>query len=321
MVFESLAKFEDGLLGGWPSFPAEARDYIAERADQVVSLVRSNPELLKLPHGYKVFSEPHRYSYDPDWQELNALAKGMDKIGFRKHRKHIQDAFPEWLGVKKHFQKNTEADDKDISAWAWANTLSELALYVVHVMNIYSQEKSLLLNLYSTNIKEDALGRTNYKPTISAFSKVVRKNLGWKADSAFQSDVRSELLISIVEIERRKSSARPDRSGIEFEKVCERALLSSGFDVETTPSTGDFGADLIAEKDGLRFAIQCKDLSKPVGVKGVQEAVAAKRHYQTDFACVVCDAGFTDAAVELATTNRVIISNARNITTELELAR
>ena len=128
------------------------------------------------------------------------------------------------------------------------------------------------------------------------------------------------MLIALVERDRMASPPKSNSNGIEHERSCERALKIEGFSVETTPTSGDFGADLIAEKDGLRYAIQCKDLNKPVGVKGIQEAVSAKRHYLADFACVACDAGFTDAAIELATSNKVVVSNVKSLPAQLELA-
>ena len=122
-------------------------------------------------------------------------------------------------------------------------------------------------------------------------------------------------------IKQLEQTAASDGSTIVEMRDAERALRAEGYSVETTPASGDFGADLIAEKDGLRYAIQCKDLNKPVGVKGIQEAVSAKRHYLTDFACVACDAGFTDAAIELATSNKVVVSNLKSLAAQLELAR
>jgi HJR/Mrr/RecB family endonuclease len=95
-------------------------------------------------------------------------------------------------------------------------------------------------------------------------------------------------------------------------------LSSSGFDVRETPKSGDFGADIIASKDDLSFAIQCKDTIKPVGVKAVQEAASAKSHYKVDFAVVCSTARFTDAAIELATSNNVILSNSKNLAARLD---
>ena len=44
-------------------------------------------------------------------------------------------------------------------------------------------------------------------------------------------------------------------SGIEFEQYVAAVLGGSGFAVTLTKTTGDFGVDLIAVKDGLRTAV------------------------------------------------------------------
>jgi len=58
---------------------------------------------------------------------------------------------------------------------------------------------------------------------------------------------------------------------------------------------------------------------KPAGVKAVQEAAAARAHYGTDFAVVCSSGGFTDAAINLATSAEVMLSNFDQLSDRLEL--
>lgn len=326
MVAHSLSDYE--TLQNFQFLGAEAgaalekptQDFIAERADEMLALVLDNPKSIESPYGYKTHTPAGKVKFKAEWQTANPLFEGMSKLGFEKHRKSIESAFFGWPNIASEFVRKSQVDKDAAADWAWANVLSELALFVTHIMNIYRSEQSLLTNLYATNIREDALGRKNYQPAIEAISKVVKKNLGWKGDCGDSPEHRATMLIALIERDRKARSSRSNRDGIEYERSCERALRAEGYSVETTPASGDFGADLIAEKDGLQFAIQCKDLNKPVGVKGIQEAVSAKRHYLTDFACVACDAGFTDAAIELATSNKVVVSNLKSLSAQLELA-
>ena len=69
-----------------------------------------------------------------------------------------------------------------------------------------------------------------------------------------------------------------------------------------TSTTGDKGVDLIAAKNGYRYALQCKLHSKTVGVSAVQEVSAGARFYVCDFAVVVAENGYTPASVDLART-------------------
>ena len=71
-----------------------------------------------------------------------------------------------------------------------------------------------------------------------------------------------------------------------------------GYKIEVTKSTGDQGADVLVEKQGIRTVIQAKRYSDKVGNKSVQEVVAAK-------AVVITNNYFTNSAVERAKSNRV----------------
>ena len=89
---------------------------------------------------------------------------------------------------------------------------------------------------------------------------------------------------------------------------CLAALFSrQGFEVEVTPYRGDWGADLVLVKAGIRTVVQAKRYKKSVGVRAVQEAVAAKAKYRCSEAMVVTNATFTRQAIELARVNKVAL--------------
>ena len=65
--------------------------------------------------------------------------------------------------------------------------------------------------------------------------------------------------------------------GHDFEVYCAELLKRRGFqEVEITKGSGDYGVDILAEKEGVTYAIQCKRYTAPVGVKAVQEADAGR---------------------------------------------
>ena len=89
--------------------------------------------------------------------------------------------------------------------------------------------------------------------------------------------------------------------GIEYEHFCARVLRADGYtDVYTTKASGDHGADILAKKDGKRFAIQCKRYEQNVGAKAVQQVYAAKAYYGADIAVVMSNTQFTRQAREEA---------------------
>ena len=88
--------------------------------------------------------------------------------------------------------------------------------------------------------------------------------------------------------------------GKTFEKYLEVLFRKLGYKVERTRYVGDYGADLVVWKNGIKTVIQAKRYKKNVGVKAIQEAVAAKGYYSCDKAMVVTNSVYTKQATELA---------------------
>ncbi len=64
--------------------------------------------------------------------------------------------------------------------------------------------------------------------------------------------------------------------GLDFEYYCADLLAADGFvDVKVTRSSGDYGVDILAEKDGVTYAIQCKRYTGLVGVKACRKLTRA----------------------------------------------
>jgi restriction system protein len=89
-------------------------------------------------------------------------------------------------------------------------------------------------------------------------------------------------------------------SGVEFEEFLAGLFLAQGYAAELTPTSGDYGADLILSKDGQRIAVQAKRYVGSVGVQAVQEALSGQAYYQCDTAWVITTGAFTTNALELA---------------------
>ncbi len=104
-------------------------------------------------------------------------------------------------------------------------------------------------------------------------------------------------------------------SGYEFEELIIDYLRNNDYeDVEGTKYSGDFGVDIIAYKDGLKYAIQCKRFNSKVNLKAVQEVVAGKKHYQCNNAIVVTNNYFSKSAIQLAESNFVELIDRDDLT-------
>ncbi|MGH7197070.1 MAG: restriction endonuclease [Candidatus Saccharimonadales bacterium] len=103
-----------------------------------------------------------------------------------------------------------------------------------------------------------------------------------------------------------------------YEEYIRKLLHARGFSAKRTRGSGDYGVDVIASKEGKTFAIQCKLFNRPVGTKAVQEIVSGRIFYRTDYAVVVSDNLFTNAAKTLARRSDVILTHHKNLLHKLE---
>lgn len=97
---------------------------------------------------------------------------------------------------------------------------------------------------------------------------------------------------------------------LQFEEFTALYIKNRGYyQIDLTPVSGDFGADIIAyNPQGKKVCIQCKKYSNPVGVSAVQEILSAKLYYQCEIAMVaVTSAGYTRQAKELAKKTGVLL--------------
>lgn len=96
--------------------------------------------------------------------------------------------------------------------------------------------------------------------------------------------------------------------GHEFEYYCADLLRKRGFqEVEVTRGSGDYGIDILAERDGVTYAIQCKCYGDSVGVKAVQEAYAGRDYYDCMVGAVLTNQYFTGPAVEAAKKLKILL--------------
>ena len=105
-----------------------------------------------------------------------------------------------------------------------------------------------------------------------------------------------------------------DMEGSDFEKYCADLLIVMGFEeVELTPASRDFGVDILAEKDGVSYAFQCKCYADPVGIKAIQEVYDGKDFYGSMVGVVITNQEFTGPAKDYAEKLNVILWDGNKI--------
>lgn len=118
------------------------------------------------------------------------------------------------------------------------------------------------------------------------------------------------VIFVIFRLLKRKPHPLPfdEMEGHDFEYFCAELLQKHGFlDVQVTKGSGDYGIDILAEKDGITYAIQCKRYQEPVGVKAIQEAYAGRDYYDRMVGAVLTNQYFTSPAVEAAKKLKILL--------------
>lgn len=97
-------------------------------------------------------------------------------------------------------------------------------------------------------------------------------------------------------------------SGNDFEYYCAELLKKSGFmKVQVTSASGDYGADILAEQHGIKYAIQCKCYSSDIGIDAVYQISGGMKYYEANVGCVLTNRYFTRQARELADKTGIIL--------------
>lgn len=97
--------------------------------------------------------------------------------------------------------------------------------------------------------------------------------------------------------------------GFQFENYLAVLFKNHGYKVKVTKSVGDFGADLVIIKNGIKTVVQAKCYSSKVGIKAIQEITSALRYYNATNSMVITNNYFTNPAIVLAKANEVELIN------------
>ena len=104
-------------------------------------------------------------------------------------------------------------------------------------------------------------------------------------------------------------------TGTEFEHYVALLLKDHYYrHIEITKGSGDQGVDILCERNGKTYAIQCKNYAGAVGNFAVQEAYAGAEFYGCDIPVVICPGSFSRGAIELAETTDVELWDGETLT-------
>jgi len=92
--------------------------------------------------------------------------------------------------------------------------------------------------------------------------------------------------------------------GLDFEKYVANILNKQGYSNIKLTERFDYGVDIIAHKDGIRWGVQVKRYSGLVKADAVRQVVAGLPIYKCDRAMVITNSVFSNFAIRLAQSNQ-----------------
>lgn len=148
----------------------------------------------------------------------------------------------------------------------------------------------------------DKMGLVNPHAVVASEFEAVREILKILKLDNFQGKVLGYIFALNEHYSKKEDPFANVITGVDFELML-KSMMESALPevyVETTPATGDHGADLIARYKGITIAIQAKYYSGSVGNAAVQEIHSGIGFYDADFGMVVTQSSYTEHAKSLA---------------------
>lgn len=96
-------------------------------------------------------------------------------------------------------------------------------------------------------------------------------------------------------------------TGLEFEKFIARVLRENGYTRVKLTNTYDYGVDILARKDGVKWGIQVKRNRGQAKASAVRQVVTGLKVYGCDRAMVITNSYFGRYAVVLAKANDCVL--------------
>jgi HJR/Mrr/RecB family endonuclease len=122
-----------------------------------------------------------------------------------------------------------------------------------------------------------------------------------------------KLAAQALERQRQQEAWWRGLSGRSFENELARVLRWQGYQVATTPITGDGGVDLILRKNGMVTVVQCKAHKKRIPIGVARELVASIQDFKAHNAIIATLEGVTGPVRAYIANKPIQVLNLRDI--------
>ena len=194
------------------------------------------------------------------------------------------------------------------------------------VLSSVDKHSDVLVRKYMQLVKTDDYGNVDDKKWKEEIVYFVNNTIGelpgdriCLTGEEIAGFIQKHVLHHVKDMNNKLPIYNEDMDGIEYEHYCAKILNKSGWEAKVTTASGDQGVDVVAKKNHIVVAIQCKKYSSPVGNKAVQEINAGKGFINANKAIVVSNASYTPSAKELANKLEVGLFHHADLTRLIEL--
>ena len=205
-----------------------------------------------------------------------------------------------------------ETGEKQLPSWSIFVLLPAVLLAIIGTKKLVDHVATHFEKMFSKSNAENQIAftdaetvpdnpakrkkKTLEQPSIDYLRLIAQDEENWRREQSGLKPIEYEL--------KRIDSM----DGTMFEHWCVGLLLRSGFQkAELTGKSGDQGVDIVAVKDSIRYAIQCKCYSSPLGNTPVQEVIGGKAMYNCHVGVVMTNSAYTAGAVELAQKHGILL--------------
>lgn len=197
--------------------------------------------------------------------EVNPLPEAVKSLFAIKEEMNIKQAMERDYELR-NLQNEIDTLKKNVFA-RFNNTLTPKEKNAIE-NNIINAEFSIGEKLKRTDQWKRALFEDDFTSAITQYHSQI--------DAVQEAEKKNKLLV-------KKIDSLYELAPREFEEWTASLFESLGYDkVTLTPQSNDKGIDVLAEKNGLKIAVQCKKYKGIVGSPNIQEFLGAMQNAEVD---------------------------------------
>lgn len=192
-------------------------------------------------------------------------------------------------------------------------TLKEISLFIEeNIEKLYFQRKLSMRVGREDTVNSQYWKYDKYYFLYIDFFKHSMQNMGTYEISDIENRIITKGMKLIDELLKKTDTKKYSHymdtfSGSEYEVYCLHELEKYGWNTKLTKGGGDFGADLIAEKNKKRVTMQCKRHKSRIGISAIKEIFAANAYYAGDIGVVCSNMDYSKPARDFAQKINVVL--------------